>query len=76
MEARVIEQKLRADFPDAELALKDLTGAGDHWQVDISSAKFTGLGLIAQHKLVYASLAEFMPEGIHALSLNTKEPST
>ena len=76
MEAKIIEQKLRVDFPDAELTLKDLTGTGDHWQVDIRSNKFTGLGLIAQHKLVYASLVEFMPEGIHALSLNTKEPAT
>lgn len=71
MQAKTIEQKLRKDFPDAELTVNDLTGSGDHWRVGIKSQKFVGLNLIDQHKLVYQSLAEYLPQEIHALQLTT-----
>ena len=71
MDKTVIEQRLRQDFPDAQLQIIDLTGSGDHWQIDIKSVRFKGLNPIAQHRLVYQALQEFMPNAIHALRLNT-----
>jgi BolA protein len=38
------------------------------------SEAFTGLGLVARHRLVYGALAEEMAGPIHALTLDTKTP--
>ena len=73
MDKSNIEQRLLQDFPDAELQVVDLTGTGDHWRIDIKSARFKNLNPIAQHRLVYQALDEFMPGAIHALQLNTAE---
>ncbi len=73
MDKTNIEQKLLQNFPDAELQVADLTGTGDHWHIDIKSTRFKGLTTIAQHRLVYQALDEFMPSAIHALQLNTTE---
>ena len=71
MDKTIIAQKLQQDFPDAQVQIVDLTGTGDHWRIDIKSARFKGLTPIAQHRLVYQTLDEFMPHAIHALQLNT-----
>lgn len=73
MDKSSIEQRLLKDFPDAELQIIDLTGTGDHWRIDIKSSRFKGLTSIAQHRLVYQALDEFIPNAIHALQLNTTE---
>jgi stress-induced morphogen len=62
-------------FPDAsELAVVDRTGGGDHFQVSVASARFAGLSLVDQHRLVYAALADPLADGtIHELRIKTKE---
>jgi stress-induced morphogen len=65
---------LEQAFPDAsELDVHDRTGTGDHFQVVLTSARFDGLSLIDQHKLVYAALADPLADGtIHELRIKTK----
>jgi stress-induced morphogen len=65
---------LEQAFPDAtELSVEDRTGGGDHFQVTVASARFEGLSLVEQHKLVYAALAEPLAAGtIHELRISTK----
>ena len=66
------QQKLQAAFPDGEITLQDYKSDGLHFVVTVKSAKFNGLKLIDQHKLVYAALAEFMQSGeLHALRIKT-----
>jgi stress-induced morphogen len=69
-----LEQLLRRAFPDAtELTVLDRTGTGDHLQVVVASARFTGLSLVDQHRLVYEALAEPLADGrIHELRIKTK----
>jgi stress-induced morphogen len=69
-----LEALLRDAFPDAtELAVVDRTGTGDHFQVTVASARFDGLSLVEQHKLVYNALAEPLADGtIHELRIKTK----
>jgi stress-induced morphogen len=69
-----IEQLLRQAFPEAhELAVVDRTGGGDHFQVTVVSARFNGLTLVDQHRLVYAALADPMSDGtIHELRITTR----
>lgn len=69
-----IEQTLQAAFPDAKLEIADTTGGGDHFSVDIVSARFAGMSMIEQHRLVYAALGERVGREIHALGLKTRTP--
>jgi stress-induced morphogen len=66
---------LERAFPDAsELSVVDRTGGGDHFQVSVASARFAGLSLVDQHRLVYAALADPLADGtIHELRIKTKE---
>ena len=61
-------------FPEAEdLDVLDRTGTGDHFLVTVQSARFNGLGLVDQHRLVYDALAAPLADGtIHELRIKTK----
>jgi stress-induced morphogen len=65
---------LRQAFPDAaELSVEDRTGGGDHFHARVASARFNGLSLVDQHKLVYEALAEPLADGtIHELRITTR----
>jgi stress-induced morphogen len=72
-----LESLLNEAFPDAsEVSVEDRTGTGDHFQVVVTSPRFSGLSLIAQHKLVNAALAAPLADGtIHELRIRTKGTS-
>ncbi len=74
MSAATLQSLLERAFPDAtELEVVDRTGTGDHWQVNVATARFDGLSRIEQHKLVYAALADPMADGtIHELRIKTR----
>jgi stress-induced morphogen len=65
---------LEQAFPDAEeLDVVDRTGGGDHFHVTVRAARFDGLGLVDQHKLVYAALEAPLADGtIHELRITTR----
>ena len=69
-----LEELLRRAFPDAgELSVVDRPGGGHHFQVTVASARFDGLSLVEQHRLVYDALAEPLADGtIHELRIKTK----
>ena len=62
-------------FPDAEIAIDDLAGDGDHYRARIVSTAFAGLPRVRQHQLVYAALKGKMGGELHALALETSVPS-
>ena len=66
-----LETRLRAAFPDAEIAIEDLAGDGDHYRARIASSVFKGLPRVRQHQLVYAALGGRMGGELHALALET-----
>ncbi len=66
---------IRRALPDAHVTVEDLSGGGDHLQVNVVSKAFAGLSLIHQHQLVYGALQnELATEAIHALALKTSTP--
>jgi stress-induced morphogen len=69
-----LQSLLEHAFPDAtELHVEDRTGGGDHFQVTVSSPRFTGMSLLDQHRLVNEALAEPLRDGtIHELRIKTK----
>ncbi|KOP24967.1 hypothetical protein AMR41_16165 [Hapalosiphon sp. MRB220] len=70
-----IEGMIKAELPDAQVQVQDLTGGGDHYQVTVVSSQFAGKGLVQQHQLIYRALGQAMSsEAIHALALKTYTP--
>jgi stress-induced morphogen len=69
-----LQALLEHAFPDAtELRVQDRTGGGDHFQVTVRSARFNGLPLLEQHRLVNQALAEPLGDGtIHELRIKTR----
>lgn len=46
-------------------------GDGSHFVARVVSDSFTGVSMIKQHKMVYATLGDSMEGAIHALSIQT-----
>jgi stress-induced morphogen len=74
MATEPLQALLQRAFPDAaELHVVDRTGGGDHFHVTVASARFDGLPLVDQHRLVYDALAEPLADGtIHELRIKTR----
>lgn len=47
---------------------------GRHFTVTICSSRFSGVGRVGRHRLVYDALASLMPQGIHALAIVARAP--
>ena len=74
MSVDTLRQHLEEAFPDAEIAIDDLAGDGDHDRARIVSQAFAGLPRVRQHQLVYAALKGQMGGELHALALETSAP--
>ncbi|QEI42282.1 Acid stress protein IbaG [Dolichospermum sp. UHCC 0315A] len=70
-----VEGMIKAQMPDAQVQVQDLTGGGDHYQVTVVSSQFVDKGMVQQHQLVYGALQQAISsEAIHALALKTYTP--
>ncbi len=74
MDAAEIEKLIRAKFPDAEIAIKDLAGDGDHYAAHVVAPAFRGKSRVQQHQMVYEALGGRMGGVLHALALTTSAP--
>jgi len=64
---------IRAQLPDAQVGVRDLTGTRDHLDVSVRSQAFAGKTILQQHRMVYAALREALDDGrVHALQLKTE----
>jgi len=72
MKASDIEALIKSGLPDAQV---QVTGDdGQHFEAAVISPQFSGKPLLAQHRMVYATLGERMGRDIHALKLVTRAP--
>ena len=78
-----LRTRLAGAFPEAnELKVEDdsekhvghagAAGGAGHFTVRIVSPRFAGIGMLARHRLVYDAVADWMPERIHALSIDAR----
>ena len=74
MAASEIERLIKAAIPDADVAITDLAGDGDHYAARVVSQSFAGLSRIRQHQRVYAALGGRVGGELHALQLQTAVP--
>lgn len=72
---KAINSKIKKDFPDAVFNLSEFKRDGEHYLLEIKSAKFQDLSLLNQHRLVNDSLKDYLASGeLHALKLKTTTP--
>jgi len=76
-----IEEKLARDLDPLHLEVVNEShrhdvppGSESHFKVVVVSERFLGEPLTARHRLVYATLAEELRGGVHALALHTYTP--
>ena len=69
-----IQKTLETAFPESRVAVRDLTGTGDHYHAVVGYADFEGKSLIQQHQMVYGALGAAVGAEIHALMLKTCLP--
>ena len=74
MDAREIEELIKAHLPDATVEIRDLAGDGDHYAATVISPSFKGKSRVQQHQMVYAALKGSMGGALHALALQTTTP--
>ncbi len=71
-----VEELIEKHFPGDQILVEDMTGTSDHFAVSVVSARFEGLALLEQHRLIHEACKEHMGDGkpIHALKIKTKTP--
>ena len=75
MDPSEIERLIKEALPDAQVALEDLVGDGDHWSATVGSEAFQGKTRVQQHQLIYQALQGRMGGELHALALQTEVPA-
>jgi acid stress-induced BolA-like protein IbaG/YrbA len=75
MQAREIEDLIRAAFPQAQITVEGTDGV--HMSAMVIDPSFAGMNRVQQQRAVYAALKGRMdgPSGeLHALALTTRAP--
>lgn len=49
-------------------------GGNTHWRMSIVSRRFSGLGTLARHRMVYRALGDLIDNPIHALTIEARAP--
>lgn len=69
MDSTTIEQMIRDGLPDADVKVTGDDGV--HFEAHVRSKSFEGKSTLQRHRMVYATLGEYMGREIHALALQT-----
>jgi BolA protein len=79
-----LHERLAKAFPNDPIEVIDeshlhvghagAAGGAGHYRVRISSEQFAGLRPIGRHRLVYDAVQDWMPDRIHALSIEATLP--
>lgn len=72
MHAEEVKRLIEAGLPGSIVQVDGPDGV--HFEAVIVAEIFQGKGMLAQHRLVYATLGDKMHSAIHALSMRTYTP--
>ena len=70
-----IRARILAVIPGAAIAVNDLTGTMDHFEVRVVAGQFEGLSLIDRHRMVYGAVQDVIGGPLHALSIKALTPA-
>ena len=71
--SQFIEQAILSSLPSAKVEVHSHDDV--HFEVVVTSKSFSGLSLVAQHRMVHEALGKDWAEKVHAIALTTKIPS-
>ena len=71
IDAFQIERLIQSKIPGARVKVADMTGTGDHFEIQVVSEEFKGRTLVEQHQLVLSALEKEMDRNIHAVKIKT-----
>ena len=83
VQAAQVEQALQLALSPVQMQVHDDSAAhaghagareGSHFNVRIVSSRFSGVGRLARHRLVYDSLGSLSAQHVHALAIVAKAP--
>ena len=66
-----IKSMILKKIPGSEIFVSDMTGTGDHFEIQVTAKEFAGKTLLEQHRMVFATLEAEMDKRIHAVQLKT-----
>lgn len=70
-----IRERITSKYEDAQVTVYDLTGGGNHYQVEVVSQAFAGKTPIERHRMINDTVKDLMQSGeLHALALTCKLP--
>ncbi len=70
MKTEDLEQRLLKAYPDAQIAVLDSNGNGDHFEIRISSEAINRLSRIKRHQAILSLFdSEFKSGELHALTV-------
>jgi stress-induced morphogen len=69
-----VRQLIETAFPGSTVAVQDMTGTSDHFDIRVTAAEFAGKSRIEQHKMVQSALGEHLTTTIHAVQIKTSTP--
>jgi acid stress-induced BolA-like protein IbaG/YrbA len=73
MNAQQLQTLIQTGLPEATVHV--IGDDGVHFEATVTCPSFAGKTMIAQHRMVYATLGERMGGEIHALKLKTGAPA-
>ena len=72
MTCQQMEDRIKDRYPNCEVAVIDMTGSQNHFEVRISEPSFAGQSRIQQHKAIMDVFDIELKSGeVHALSIKT-----
>ena len=74
MDPQQLKSLIETEIPGAVVNVRDLTGTGDHFGVQVVSRAFAGKSLVEQHQMVYRAVGNELTNAVHALQVRTVVP--
>lgn len=69
-----VQAMIQKAFPGGKVAVSDMTGTSDHFEVEVESELFEGKSRLDQHKMIHAAVGDHLGAAIHALKIKTRTP--
>ena len=69
-----IQKRIESALPGSKVQVRDMTGGGDHYEIDVVSENFAGKTPIQRHRMVHAPLKDLLGGALHAVALTTRTP--
>ena len=67
----LLENEMKIEDRKPKIEIRDMTGTGDHLEIQITSPKFLNKSILQQHRLVMDILKNKFNQGLHAIKLKT-----